>query len=279
MAAWHDYMLGKDPAQHTIAGRLLALDQVYSPQLDNHRDILVYLPPSYDQTDRRCPVIYMHDGQNLFDHATSFVGEWQVDETLERLAAEGIEAIPVGVPNISAERVHELSPFPKQGESRGLGEAYLRFIVETVKPLVEAQFRASPQREHTGILGSSMGGLISLYGFYRFPEVFGFAGVVSPAFWFGDHALYRFIEEQTPPHGRIYMDVGTNEAGNMVQNPADAPHASRRYLESVRKMRDLLVECGWQLDHNLQYVEDEGAVHREDAWARRLPDALRFLLK
>lgn len=278
MAAWHDYKAGRDSAAHSVTGRLLVRSQIYSPQLGNSRDILVYLPPSYYHSDRRYPVIYMHDGQNLFDHATSFVGEWQVDETLERLAGEDIEAVAVGVPSISAERVHELSPFPKKGESRGLGEAYLRFIIETVKPMIDASFRVSQERDRTGILGSSMGGLISLYGFYTFPDIFGFTGVLSPALWFGNRAIYRVIDEQTPPLGRIYLDVGTNEAGNMVQNPVDAPGASRRYLESVRQVRDLLVRRGWKPDTTLKYVEDEGAVHREDAWARRLPDALRFLM-
>jgi predicted alpha/beta superfamily hydrolase len=280
MSAWRDYMAGKDPAVHTVTGHLFVMEQVHSPQLNNQRDILVYLPPSYDRSaasaDHRYPVIYMHDGQNLFDAATSFVGEWQVDETLEFLSGEGIEAIAVGIPNISERRVHELSPFKHAGESEGLGDAYLLFIVETVKPLIDASFRTMPDREHTGILGSSLGGLISLYAFLKHPDVFGFAGIVSPALSSGDNALFRMVEQMASiPPGRLYMDVGTNEGGNILKDPAAIPAFSRRYLEAVRQMRDLLRAKGCQ---QLKYVEDPDAVHNEGAWARRLPDALRFLL-
>jgi predicted alpha/beta superfamily hydrolase len=273
---WRDYLAGKDPAAHTVSGKLLVVEQVYSPQLQNQRDILVYLPPSYDSTDRHYPVIYMHDGQNLFDAATSFVGEWQVDETLEQLASEGIEAIAVGIPNISERRVHELCPFAVRGECEGLGDAYLSFIVDMVKPLVDGSFRTKPDRENTGILGSSMGGLISLYGFLTQPAVFGFAGVFSPALWFGDNAIFRRVErtKEFPP-GKMYVDVGTNEGGNILKDPAKIPAYSRGYLESVQRMRDLLTAKGCK---QMLYVEDRDAVHNEGAWARRLPDALRFLL-
>jgi predicted alpha/beta superfamily hydrolase len=275
MSDWRNYLAGKDPAVHTVIGNLLVMHHVYSPQLDNRRDILVYLPPSYHTVDRRFPVIYMHDGQNLFDATTSFLGEWQVDETLENLAGEGIEAIAVGIPNISERRLHELSPF-RESRSEGQGDAYLRFIVETVKPLIDASFRTLRQRERTGILGSSMGGMIGLYGYLAYPEVFGFAGVFSPSFDFGSSAIFSFVEQAANiPPGRIYMDVGTNEGGNILKDPTEIPEFSRGYLESVQRMRDLLLAKGCD---DLHYVEESDAVHNEDAWARRLPDALRFLL-
>src|SRR5688572_21409124 len=118
---WHDYLEDKDPNEHTISGEMRILPAVYSSQLDNHRDVLVYLPPSYADGDKRYPVIYMHDGQNLFDRATSFVGEWQVDETMETLAAEGKEAIVVGLHNLDNERIHEYAPFDSQrfGAAKG----------------------------------------------------------------------------------------------------------------------------------------------------------------
>ena len=275
---WRDYLAGKESPEHTVVGTLKVLDGVYSPQLENRRDILVYLPPSYEQSDRRYPVIYMHDGQNLFDAATSFVGEWQVDETLEMLAGEGLEAIVVGIPNMSKDRIHELSPF-KDSESKGWGDKYLSFIVEIVKPHVDAAFRTLPDRERTGIMGSSMGGLISLYGYFAHPNVFGWAGAVSPALWFGNFALFDMVKKlPTMPQGKIYMDVGTNEAGNLNYAPDDIPSESLRYLNTVRDMRDLLVRRGYRLEHDLMYVEAAGAVHNESAWTRRLPDALRFLL-
>jgi predicted alpha/beta superfamily hydrolase len=255
----------------------MVLESVPSPQLNNQRDVLVYLPPSYTETDRRYPVIYMHDGQNLFDAATSYVGEWCVDETLGALSAEGIEAIVVGIPNMNLERAHELSPFVAP-RSKGLGDAYLSFIVDTVKPLIDAEFRTDLSRTATGLMGSSMGGLITLYGFYKHRQVFGFAGVVSPALFFGNADIYPYVENATPPSGKIYMDVGTDEGRVMTEHLKENPDFSRRYLESVRRMNDLLIAKGFQPDVNYRYVEDEGATHNETEWARRLPDALRFLL-
>lgn len=276
-AQWHNYLDGKDPSKHSITGTVMVLEAVHSPQLNNQRDILVYLPPSYAISDRRYPVIYMHDGQNVFDAATSYVGEWRVDETLESLYNEGIEAVVVGIPS-TEERVHELAPFAASN-SKGLGDAYLSFIINTVKPLIDAHYRTIATRESTGIMGSSMGGLITLYGFYKHPHIFGFAGVISPAFFFGDGDMYPYVENNTPPSGKIYMDVGTDEGRVMTEHLKENPNFSRDYLESVRRMDKMLIAKGFQPDVNYCYIEDEGATHNEGEWARRLPNALRFLLR
>jgi len=119
------------------------------------RDLHAYLPPSYERSDRRFPGLYMHDGQNLFDATTSFAGEWGVDETMEELAVEGLEAIVIGIPH-GEDRVREYTPF------NGGGDEYLAYVVDTVKPLVDSSFRTLSDREHTGIMGSSLGALISL---------------------------------------------------------------------------------------------------------------------
>ena len=169
-----------DALRGNTVGNVRRLGQVHSPELGNHRDIHVYLPPSYANSGRHYPVVYMHDGQNLFDHAMSFAGEWGVDETLERIAHEGVEAIVVGVPNMGAARTNEYSPYRDDRLGGGHGDAYVRFLTDTLKPLVDQQFRTRREPEHTGLAGSSMGGLISLYGFLRRPDVFGFAGVMSP---------------------------------------------------------------------------------------------------
>ncbi|MCU0497617.1 MAG: alpha/beta hydrolase-fold protein [Anaerolineae bacterium] len=270
MAMWHDY---QDYMQHdtgNVQGMLRVLPQVYSPHLDNHRDVVVYLPPSYHQDEtRRYPVLYMQDGQNLFDEHTSFSGEWYADETLNALAQEGIEAIVVALPSTES-RLDEYSPFHDPKHGGGRGDAYLALITETIKPIVDADFRTRTERTCTGILGSSMGGLISLYAYFRRPEVFGFAGALSPALWFADYAIFNYVRglEQVP-HGRIYLDAGTQE----LCCSEDASEKSRRYLESVRQMRDLLRD-----PISLQYVEAHDAGHREQEWARRLPEALRFLL-
>ena len=254
---WQDYRLWRGGDYNTVSGDLRVLPQLHSPQLDNQRDILVWLPPNYHATDRRYPVIYMHDGQNLFDRATGFAGnEWCVDETLTALAAEGINAIVVGLPN-TPQRMQEYNPFPEVWN--GHGDRYLQFIVDTVKPLIDNGFRTQPERQHTGIMGSSMGGLISLYGFFARPETFGFAGVMSPSLWVGSGAIYDTVRERPFVDGKIYLDDGTREP-------------------SARKMKAALQRRGYSGGHNLMYVSEENGEHNEAAWARRLPDALRFLL-
>src|SRR5262249_5016328 len=147
------------PGGHGAVGDIRVLPGLFSPQLNNSRDVLVYLPPGHTDPDQRFPVLYMQDGQNLFDPGTAFGGnEWQVDETMQRLSEEGLGAIVVGLPHAGEARLREYSPFPGFGEARG--DAYLAFIVETVKPVIDAAFQTRPDRESTGLLGSSMGGLI-----------------------------------------------------------------------------------------------------------------------
>lgn len=181
MADWQDYLsVWPEQEGHTVVGTIKILEQLYSRQLDNRRSIMVYLPPSYNSSDQRYPVLYMHDGQNLFDAKTSYVGEWQVDETMERLSREGLEAIVVGIPNMGEQRMSEYSASKsvKYG-AEGQGRRYLAFLCETVKPLIDQDFRTKPEREHTGTMGSSMGGLISLFAFFHRHETFGFAGIMS----------------------------------------------------------------------------------------------------
>jgi predicted alpha/beta superfamily hydrolase len=238
---------------------------------------LVYLPPSYSQSDKYFPVIYMHDGQNLFDQSTSFAGEWQVDETMEALSHQGYEAIVVGIPNMAHQRLDEYSPFPEPRHSEGRGEAYLDFILETLKPLINRQFRTLPERAHTGIIGSSMGGLISLYAFFRYPEAFGFVGAMSPSLWFARGRIFSYLEEAALTPGKIYLDTGTHEGTDFV---ADRLLSARLnpYRTTTHAMYDLLYHKGYRPGQDLLYVEEEGGLHHESAWARRLPEALQFLL-
>jgi predicted alpha/beta superfamily hydrolase len=246
------------------AGSIHVLERVRSPQRHNERDIHVYVPPSYDRSDLRYPVVYMQDGQNLFDPALSFNGEWHVDESIERLSRHGIAAIVVGIPNLGPERCEEYSPFVHRGLGGGDGDAYLAFIIDTVKPIVDRRFRTVCARSHTGIIGSSMGGLISLYGFFRRAETFGFAGVMSPSLWFGARQIFDYVARAPVADGRLYLDIGTGEGAVVV--------------EDARGMRDLLTRRGYVLDQSLMYVEDAGAPHAEHAWAQRLEPTLRFLL-
>jgi predicted alpha/beta superfamily hydrolase len=250
--------------EHTVVGNLMTIASLGSPQLGIVRDIRVYLPPSYTAGTARYPVLYMHDGQNLFDEATAYAGDWGVDETMEALAGEGFEAIVVGIPNMGPDRLDEYSPFVDGEHGGGRGEDYLAFVVHTLKPYIDASFRTLPEREQTGMLGSSLGGLISLYAFFRYPEVFGFAGAMSPAFWFADRAIFPFVEEAETDGGRLYLDIGTAEGEDT--------------LTDTRRMAELLEAKGYQPGDQLRYVEDEGAGHNEAAWAARLRDALIYLL-
>jgi predicted alpha/beta superfamily hydrolase len=261
---WREYPLEEQSARrHTVVGTVRVLPELHSPQLDVGRDILVYLPRSYASRERRYPVVYMQDGQNLFDAATSFGEEWRVDETLEA-AEPGVEAIVVGIPNAGEQRCDEYSPWEDPENGGGCGDAYLDFLVDTVKPRVDAAFRTLADREHTGILGSSMGGLISLYALFHRPDTFGFAGVMSPSLWFAGRAVFRFVQSAPVPPGRLYLDVGTGEG-------AEA-------LDDARRMRRLLLARGFRPGRTLRYLEDPGAGHTEAAWAGRVEGALRFLL-
>lgn len=280
--SYHDYY-DYDPfhdGRHSVSGRLLIAPDLHSPQLDNDRYILAHLPPSYDGSDRRYPVLYMHDGQNLFDNATSYAGEWGVDETMQRLAyEEGLEAIIIALPNMGVERVDEYSPFNMPRLGGGRGYDYMRFLAETVKPLVDATFRTLPEREHTGLMGSSLGGLISLYGYFSHIDTFGFAGVMSPSLWFGGDAIYDCVDAAPFRRGRIYLDAGTRELGEDLRQ--GMPHkatSSRRYYASVRRMKRLLIRKGFRPVRDLLHVEEKWAGHSESSWGRRLPGAIRFFL-
>ena len=257
-----------DPAAHdlagTVAGTVKVLPQISSPERQNVRDIFVYLPPSYASGDGRYPVVYMQDGQNLFDDALAFGSEWQVDENMERLSQLGLEAVVVGIPNTGAGRCDEYSPFRDAQHGGGYGDQYLDFVTKTLKPLIDQQFRTDPSRDATGILGSSMGALISLHAFFTRSDVFGFAGVMSPALWFAEHEVFKALEHTPMIPGRLYLDVGTGEGEGT--------------LTDVRRMHELLRTKGYRPGETIMYVEDDGAPHSEEAWARRVRTALYYLI-
>jgi len=264
MAEWKEYAAAADPNRHGVVGHIRQLVKLHSPQLGNERDLLVYLPPSYHDGDRRYPVIYMHDGQNLFDPETSFAGEWAVDQTLEAASGEGVEAIVVAISN-TPDRLNEYSPFfDEQHKGGGKGELYLRFITETLKPIIDTDFRTKPDRGCTGIAGSSMGGLISLYAFFRYRHVFGFAGVMSPSLWFANHSVLEWVAKQPFAGGRIYIDVGMKEG--------------QKTLDDVLKLRDILEAKGYRQLDDLLCVVDTAGDHSERAWARRVGREMKFLL-
>jgi predicted alpha/beta superfamily hydrolase len=227
------------------------------------RDVIVYLPPGYEkEPKRRYPVLYLHDGQNLFDAEHAGM-EWQVDETAERLIRAGaIEPlIVVGIANTDA-RWDEYTPTRVDSDG-GKADLYGRLIVEELKPFVDRTYRTRPVAAATGIGGASLGGLVSLYLGLKYPDVFGTVFAVSPHVWW-DHGVILKTVAALPKKSaqRIWVDVGTGEG--------------EEYLDGVRRLRGALIAKGWKIGKELAYVEDEGAQHDELAWAARVEPMLRW---
>jgi predicted alpha/beta superfamily hydrolase len=259
-------------ARHTITGNIKRHRAFPSRILGNRRDVLVYLPPGYSRFSRKqYAVLYVHDGQNVFDAATAFAGvEWGMDETAERLIRAGaIEPlIIVAVANMGEDRIHEYAPTrgvidsKRKKRSRGLARLYAEFLIEELKPYIDKKYPTKREAEFTGLGGSSLGGLVTLAIGILYPHAFTRLMVMSPSIWWDDFAIYRLVDsiQQKPPL-KIWLDTGTAEPG----------------WERARELRNRLSEKGWELHRNLKYMEAVGANHSECAWAARVEPALRFL--
>lgn len=241
------------------------------------RDVKVWLPPGYDKGEGRYPVIYFHDGQNVFRPGGSF-GCWFAEDTAAALMAAGRmrEAILVGVPNNTADmgnaRITEYQPptdvnprDPARG--KGICDRYAEFLTGKVKPAIDAGYRTLPDRANTVVAGSSMGGLVSLW-LGKETDVFGAVGVFSPAFWTSPDFTKAVMEGKKKDGLRIYMDMGTKERGNLTGD----------YWEDALAVREALLQQGWVEGEDFLWNPGEGDEHNEAAWAKRLPVALRFLL-
>jgi predicted alpha/beta superfamily hydrolase len=260
--------------KHTLTGNIKRHRAFPSRILGNRRDILVYLPRGYRRfSGKRYPVLYLQDGQNVFDAATSFAGvEWGMDETAERLIRANLiePLIVVAVANMGDDRVHEYAPTRgiidakarRKKRSEGLAGHYAEFLAEELKPYIDRKYRTKPHPEFTGLGGSSLGGLVTLAIGVLYPHVFRRLIVMSPSIWWDNFAIYRLVDsiEQRPPL-KIWLDTGTAEPG----------------WEQTRELANRLIEKGWKLGKSLQYVEAQHADHSEAAWAARVEPALRFL--
>ncbi|HEY8973347.1 MAG TPA: alpha/beta hydrolase-fold protein [Burkholderiaceae bacterium] len=247
------------PGVHVIARRLAM------PGLGRERTIRLYLPPSYDTSPgKRYPVIYMHDAQNLFDEATSSYGqEWGVDETLDAFArTRGFEAIVVGIDHGGDERIHELSPWtnPKYGPAQG--EQYMAFVVDVVKPYVDARYRTLADRAHTAMAGSSLGGLETHYALLRYPQVFGQAAIFSPSYWYADEVYAQTKARPWPADTRVYLYIGGHEGDESVPD--------------VQRMMALLAASGRATTDIALHIEP-AAEHDERAWRAEFPRAVAWL--
>lgn len=259
--------------QSTLSGNFKYHRAMKSQYLGQHRDIIVYLPPGYKQNStKKYPVLYMHDGNNIFDRSTSFGGrEWQVDENAERLSKSGQiqELIIVGIYNTRA-RIDEYTWYPMDLDGQmagGNGANYAKFLVKELKPLIDRTYRTNPGREHTAVMGSSLGGLISFYIGLHYSHVFSKIGMMSPSTWWKDKIIMNDVKS-LPQNLKVWVDIGTKEGRKpelAVQNTKDF----------VKKLE----EKGYQHFKNLAFHIAPGAGHNEKAWSERVEHPLRFFFE
>ena len=239
--------------------------------LPDARNVSIYLPPQYaGEPERRFPVLYLHDGQNLFDPHTSYIPghTWRAHTTADRLTAEGLiePVILIGVDNTGARRMAEYTPTEDYKLGGGEGDAYGRLLIEELKPFVDRSFRTRPEAASTAIGGSSLGGLISLHLALRHPEVFGRAAVLSPSIWWDRRSILAEVRRLTGKLDlRLWLDMGTAEGAT--------------HLRDTDQLHRLLIARGWRDEVDLAYRRVENGLHTEDAWADRLDKILVFLFR
>lgn len=271
------------------AGELRKHDHFRSRFLRNNRNLVLYLPPGYDdQPFTRFPVLYLQDGQNLFDRSTSFAGQdWNVHGAADHLIGTGAvqPLVIVGIYNTGKSRIHEYTPTKAPKLGGGRADRYARFLIEEVMPFVQREYRVKSESGVTGIGGSSLGGLLSLYLGLTHPQVFGKIAALSPSVWWHQRmilqfaasatlrsserkrrSMFRFRSAETgspTPRPTIWLDIGTKEGPRMVPD--------------VEQFRDILLQKGWRLDKDLHYERVEGGEHNELAWSQRIGRVLQFL--
>lgn len=231
----------------------------FIPQLQRHRRVWVYLPENYERTKKKYPVLYMHDGQNVFDDATSFAGEWGVDECLDTMLRK---CIVVAIDNDGVKRLNEYSPYDfsltgiasSTVSGNGEGKSYVEFIAETLKPYIDKKYRTLRKKNETWIAGSSMGGLISLYAVLKYPKIFGGAGVFSPAFWVAPDIFKEINSRGKKVKGKIYFFAGKQEGERMVPDILKAFEK----MTAVSKSKMTMV------------IRDDGK-HNEPTWRKEFP--------
>jgi predicted alpha/beta superfamily hydrolase len=256
VATW----MGKPKVSTAAANVKVMVENFEITSLGRKRTIWVYLPLDYEQnTQNRYPVLYLHDGQNLFDNLIAPFGEWNIDETLNNLNAS---VIVVGINHGDSLRLHEYSPYKNAQYGGGEGSQYLEFIVKELKPYVDKNYRTMPEAENTGIGGSSMGGLISFCAVMKYPTVFGKALVFSPSFWFSDDLFKDVEKNRFDNKSKIYMLMGGQEGEGMVVNSD--------------KMDEVLKKKGFNKKNYLYKVVDEGK-HSESFWSKEFSDAYQWL--
>jgi predicted alpha/beta superfamily hydrolase len=262
---WED-LDGSGGGQSTAAENVsIITDSFYMPEFDRYRRVWIYLPPDYETTNFDYPVLYMQDGQNVFDDLTSFVGEWEVDETLNNLHSEGDTGIiVVAIDNGQSLRIDEYTPWPHPNYGGGDGAVYVNFIVNDLKPFIDFNYRTLPDREHTGIMGSSLGGLISTYAGIEHQDIFSKVGAFSPSYWFSEEAYTHVSSIGKQADMRIYQLMGTLEGAENVEN--------------MFAMEDTLHTSGFGIGEVLSVEKSDGQ-HSEWFWAREFEAAYLWLFR
>lgn len=249
---------------HTAGKNVHVLDSTFEmPQLNRKRRIWVYLPPDYQTSGKSYPVIYMHDGQNLFDSYTSGYGEWGVDESMDSLfEKKSPMAIIVGIDHGSEHRLTEYNPFSNERFGKGRGDDYVDFLAHTLKPFIDQKFRTKSSSKNTIVAGSSMGGLISIYAAAKYPKVFGKAGVFSPAFWIAPE-INSYLSGRKFRKQKLYFIAGDLESKDMVPD--------------MKKIYDQLLSQGIKKNHILFKASSDGK-HSEWFWKREYPQFYNWIM-
>lgn len=254
-----------------MTGHLATHTDFHSEFLGSTRTVVVYTPPGYARDPRRLfPILYLHDGQNVFDGDTSYVPgqHWMMREAADRLIqSRTIEPLLIAaVYHAGEKRIDEYTP-TRTKVGGGLAGLHGRMMVEELLPFIRDRYRVLPHARHTGIGGSSLGGLASLCAGLKYPSVFGKLAVMSPSVWWDNRViLRRFVLLDHAHRQKIWLDTGTAES-----------RSARSSTRDVRLLRDILISKGWRLGLNLHYLEAVGADHSERAWAARVPGMLEFL--
>lgn len=253
------FFLSNTIAQESTGSKNVSNFTIEAPQLETSKKIWVYLPKSYSSSNKKYSVIYMHDAQNLFDSKTSYAGEWNVDEKLDSINAE---VIVIGIEHGNDKRMEELTPYKNKKYGGGNADAYLEFIVKTLKPQIDQNYRTKTKARNTIIMGSSLGGLVSYYAVIKYPKIFGKAGIFSPSFWFSDK-IYDLANENKKMKTKIYFLAGDKESDDMVSD--------------LNKMETIVNQKRCSCLHLTKKVIIKNGEHNEKLWRDGFSNAVKWL--
>jgi len=252
-------------AQQSTASKQVSSFTIEAPQLHTTKKIWIYLPKNYNATKKKYPVLYMHDAQNLFDAKTSYVGEWNVDEKLDSLKAQ---VIVVGIEHGNDKRIDELTPYKNSNYGGGNADNYLEFIVKTLKPAIDTKYSTKTNSRNTGIMGSSIGGLVSYYAVLKYPDVFGKAGLFSPSFWFNWKEIVELTNNTPKLKTKIYFLYGDNEGDENDKN---------RMITNVNKIDELISKKRCECMKLTKKKIVKGGRHNEKLWRDGFANAFLWL--